>query len=292
MGKIITDLSGELRKGVFYRFRVQFEDAVDDSDRTAEWIVVPRTPTATELAMKGVVDGDLAYIWAQLTAAERHVQTSDCPLDKEHVTYEYFEKSKGEAYGGKRVSPFIPTSSDQTFVITGDLRQRIETPKIRGARIDPLALTRGDIGPEIRDFWTLQFVGNAKKRLPKFVDAPNKCPHCGKTKIMCEGCGDWTPYCNACKMYMIVMESRHEGKADQRIPFEKGGTSEVLDGKTWDGSDLVQAKCVPFASKRFIDWLLRIHAAPFYAEPVWFCVDGMNDQQKKWFDDLQKPFEA
>jgi len=42
----------------------------------------------------------------------------------------------------------------------------------------------------------------------------------------------------------------------------------------------------------FIDWLLRIHAAPFYAEPVWFCADGMSDQQKKWFGDLQKPFEV
>jgi len=37
---------------------------------------------------------------------------------------------------------------------------------------------------------------------------------------------------------------------------------------------------------------LRIHAAPFYAEPVYFCVDGMSDQQKKWFDELQKPFEV
>jgi hypothetical protein len=41
-----------------------------------------------------------------------------------------------------------------------------------------------------------------------------------------------------------------------------------------------------------LDWLLRIPAAPFYAEPVYFCKGGMNDQQKKQLDDLQKPFDA
>jgi hypothetical protein len=40
------------------------------------------------------------------------------------------------------------------------------------------------------------------------------------------------------------------------------------------------------------DWLLRIHAAPFYAEPVSFYIDGMNDQKKKWLEDLQTPFQA
>jgi len=66
----------------------------------------------------------------------------------------------------------------------------------------------------------------------------------------------------------------------------------ILEGSSWDGCDLIQAGGRNFASKRIIDWLLRIHAAPFYAQPVYFCVDGMNDQQKKWFDELQKPFEA
>jgi hypothetical protein len=91
---------------------------------------------------------------------------------------------------------------------------------------------------------------------------------------------------------MVIIESQHKGESDRRIPFEEGGTWNVIEGNSWDGSDLIQARGTPYASKRFIDWLLRIHAAPFYAEPVYFCVDGMSDQQKKWFDDLQKPFDA
>ena len=31
---------------------------------------------------------------------------------------------------------------------------------------------------------------------------------------------------------------------------------------------------------RFIDWLLRVHAAPFYARPISFCMDGMNDTDR------------
>jgi hypothetical protein len=48
----------------------------------------------------------------------------------------------------------------------------------------------------------------------------------------------------------------------------------------------------PIASKRFIDWLLRVHAAPFYAEPVLFAVDGMSDEQKRWLKELDKPLEG
>jgi hypothetical protein len=51
----------------------------------------------------------------------------------------------------------------------------------------------------------------------------------------------------------------------------------------------VQDRGRKLASKRFIDWLLRVHAAPFYARPISFCMDGMNDEQKKWFDEIQKP---
>jgi hypothetical protein len=87
---------------------------------------------------------------------------------------------------------------------------------------------------------------------------------------------------------MHIHEDVHKGPGDKRIPFARDRKM-VIEGKTWDGSDLIHNR---LASKRFIDWLLGIHAAPFYAEPVYFCVDGMSDQQKKWFDDLQKPFEA
>jgi hypothetical protein len=96
------------------------------------------------------------------------------------------------------------------------------------------------------------------------------------------------PLCENCGKETHVIDYLHKGAGDKRIPFESG-LEWIIDGKTWDGSDLFQWR---YASKRFIDWLLRVHAAPFYAQPVWFCVDGMNDQQERWLDELQKPFEV
>ena len=111
---------------------------------------------------------------------------------------------------------------------------------------------------------------------------------------MCLACGgDWNAYCKVCDKPMVVVNNKHAGLEDKRIPYEDRSWR-ILEGRTWDGSDLVfsSSRHQNYASKRFIDWLLRVHAAPFYAEPVWFCVDGMSEPQKESFDDLQKPFEA
>jgi hypothetical protein len=286
MGKVVLDRRGDLQKSVFYRFNVQFEDAPHFPDKGA--IIVPRVPANSEL----VASGKEPYRWITITGdSNKLVEAKDCVLDKTHVTHSYFTKLDGEAYGGNRVSPIIPTSGSDTVVLSDDLRCRIERLRLRGSRIDPINLTESDNGPKLHGFWALQFVGKIILRLPKLVDTPNACPHCGRGKLMCEGCGEWSAYCSSCRKQMVTTENMHKGPDDKRIPIEEDGIWRVLEGKCWDGNDLVQAKAAPFASKRFIDWLLRIHAAPFYAEPVYFCVDGMSDQQKKWFEDLQKPFD-
>jgi hypothetical protein len=53
----------------------------------------------------------------------------------------------------------------------------------------------------------------------------------------------------------------------------------VLDGSLWDGSDFLNAHIESFATRRFVDFLLSIHAAPFIAEPAWVWVDKMTKEQ-------------
>jgi hypothetical protein len=292
MEKIVLDSSGEMRRDAFYRFQVPFEDTPFGGPAIGS-ILAPRTPTADELVPKSIDDPNQAYMWVEFVGgANRCVETRDCPLNKEHVTRYHYRDQRAEACGGKRLSAFIPSSGDFTFVISENLRQRIEALRVRGARVDPLIVTRDDNGQRIDGFWTLQFFGNARRRLPKFQTGTNRCPYCGKSKIICDACGYWTAYCTSCEKLMVIVEDHHDGKSDKRIPFHDGCGWRVLEGSKWDGSDLVGGTGFSYASKRFIDWLLRIHAAPFYAEPVWLCIDGMSDQQKKWFDDLQKPFEV
>jgi len=291
MGKLVLDKRGDLRKGVFYRFDVQFDDATDSEEPTPDWIVIPRTPTNDVLRVKN----NETWMWiAEGGDLDTEVKIKDCTVDSTHETHRYYTKFIGIPYGGKRISPFIPTKNFCSFALSNDLRKRIESLKIRGARIDPIVMTDEDLKPDekLKGFWAFQFVGRIVRRMPKPVDVPNRCPHCGKAKIVCETCGDWNGTCKICHKATVVAEDKLDGPEDKRIPVERLRWGQIIEGKTWDGSDLVSSHGINYASKRFIDWLLRIHAAPFYAEPVYFCIDGMNDQQKKWFDDLQRPFEV
>lgn len=288
MPKIVLDRSGDLRKGTFYRFMVPLEDKPAIEVPTADWVVVPRTPTNDELRLKG--EDTWMYV-EELPEFETVTELKECPSDPAHVTFSCFTKVKGESYSG-RVSPFIATTGHLVMVLSDELKRRFEGIKVRSVQIDPLALRDSATGKRTPGFWSLQFVGKAKQRPARLADALNRCPHCGKSRIICESCGYWYFRCPQCERHMVVLDSAHGGKTDKRLTYEHGCNWRVIDGRSWDGSDLIGGTSFSYASKRFIDWLFRIHAAPFYAEPVYFCVDGMSDQQKKWFDDLQKPFEA
>lgn len=287
MAKIVSDLSGDVRKGVFYAFDTMYEDVpyVPYGKPTPESIIAPRMPTRDALIAANLP----SYLYINEDPREAdHVEIKDCPANPNHVTLDYYKSLHVNLEGGPRIAPFAPTWTSRFIVVSDELRKRLEALKLRGTRLDLVAI--GDNATDVKDakLWNLQFLGRARTRLPRFADTANQCPQCGRGKIVCESCGYWIPLCENCGQQMHILENVHKGNGDKRIPVENG-LQTVLDGKTWDGSDLVHSR---LASKRFIDWLLRIHAAPFYAEPVYFCVDGMSDQQKKWFDDLQKPFEV
>ena len=288
MGKIVLDRRGDLRRGVFYSFHVPNDD--DGLRPDQDWIVVARTPTNDALRAKG----EEPYLWISPWGSdEGPVETKDCPAVSDHVTHSYYRKQSGETFGGNRISPLIPMDIDNSFALSDELYRRLTRLKLHGASMEEFDLQEHVTGKKLRGFWSLQFVGKARLRLPKFVDVANACPHCGQGKIGCESCGQWDPYCKACRKPVATLKPKHGGRDDKQIPIEEDPWR-VIEGKTWDGSDLVQTsggwRC--FASKRFIDRLLRIHAAPFYAEPVWFCVDGMNAEQQCWFKELEKPLEA
>jgi hypothetical protein len=293
MGKIVLDRSGDFKKGIFYRFDVPLDDRIGGQESAPDWIIVPRTPTQDAL----FAAGEEPWIWlAVYTKDGATVETKDCPADPTHITHHYYAAFYGEALGGKRISPLIPAADPPApFGLSDELKRRIERLSIRGARIDAIDLKDHVTEKKLHGFWALQFVGRIRARILKFVDVPNLCPFCGKSKIVCESCGgDWNGTCNECGNATIVWENEHRGPTDKRIPLERHGWGQIIEGSTWDGSALVSdyAGGKAYASKRVIDWLLRIHAAPFYAEPVYFCVDGMSDQQKKWFDELQKPLDG
>jgi hypothetical protein len=287
MPKIVSDLSGDLRKAAFYSFELMYDDQPLIGTPAPQSIVAPRNPTSATLFKSGRPD----YLFLDdEPKEEERVEVHDCPGDPKHVTLSYYKTLHASVSGGTRLAAFVPTVPHCYVAASEEFAKRLDSLKIRGAKIEPITISDDlhELKGKNLKLWHLQLIGRAAERALKVIGAPNLCPYCGRGKMFCESCGYRIPLCENCGQEMYVIEHNHKGAGDKRIPFERDQKT-VLEGKTWDGSDLVQG-C--YASKRFIDWLLRIHAAPFYAEPVYFCVDGMSDQQWKWLEELQKPFEA
>jgi hypothetical protein len=287
MGRIIPDRQGELRPNAFFAFGVPFDD---DKENDSPVLSAARSPTDAALRDRG----EVPYRWITPYSTDDDVEKlRECPSDPEHVTYSLDRKMSGEACGGNRLASFVPMNVLCPFAVSDEFRRRIERLKLTGAHFHSMKLRDTTTGNEVLGVSSFQFAGRARIRLPTFVDAVNACPFCSKGKIVCEGCLQWNPYCLHCKREMTVPAARHGGNDDKRVPFEPGLWS-ILDGKHWDGSDLVQTSGGNrmFASKRFIDWLLRVHAAPFCAEPVDLYIDGMSEEQHRWLKDLEEPLES
>ncbi len=285
MAKLVSDTSGNLRKGVFYCLGVTWNDEIIALEEPVEdWIIARRHPTNDALIDAGR-PGYLAI--EDLPSKQDSVEIKDCPANPSHVALSYFSAVRGDARGYSRLSTFVESTYGM-LAVSKELYLRLDALKPKKARLDLFKIIVNQSDLPTPEVWALQFLGRIRKRPPKLIDTANECPNCHRGKIVCESCGLLIMSCENCGEQMHIHEDVHKGPGDKRIPYARDRKM-VVEGKTWDGSDLVQG-C--YASKRFIDWLLRIHAAPFYAKPVYFCVDGMSDQQKKWLDDLQKPFEV
>ena len=67
---------------------------------------------------------------------------------------------------------------------------------------------------------------------------------------------------------------------DQRLKSKAlvPGTGRILEGPKWDGSDIINCGWY-FITKRALEVLLSVHAAPFYARPARVDVEGLSKQQ-------------
>ena len=106
MAIIVSDLSGELRKQIFYHFELMYDDRVPVGEPTPEWVIAPRTPTNDAL-----IDADKPYYlhledYAKL---EEVVEIRDCPANSSHVTLRYYKTLHANLSGGVRIAPFVPT---------------------------------------------------------------------------------------------------------------------------------------------------------------------------------------
>jgi len=291
---ISYDEAGSLKTELFFEFQVMFDDEPAEPERDRSWSVVPRTPTHLELTRRDANDG---YCWVKSFRDEvtDRVDEHACISSPTHVTHTYYKNVSLDVYGGPRLSEFIP--DPHGFCVMSDVfAERVRTLRLQGLDVR-LAVIRDSEGTlKHPKLLILQFVGKCRDRTPKVEHAPNACPYCGAAPMICQECGFAPWQCPTCGKEGRIAAHLHRGEDDKRlrigIPkgyFQRG---QILEGKHWDGADLVSLRPGSlFMSKRFLDWLLMVHAAPFYVKPARFCIDGMSEKQLARLEEVQKPLE-
>ena len=174
------------------------------------------------------------------------------------------------------------------------MADRMEASGLKGARYKPVKAVTYYEGSGFRvnikskttpaydtDLVSLIFTGTPCLRRRKFTGGPNACPFCGFKPLACDSCGHIPDDCPQCDEYPF----KTNAAGVPGIELGAGNMSgSIIDGQRWDGSDMIcgrnQLRDL-VVTRRFVEWLLAIDAAPCVATPLPVCVDGMTADQIK-----------
>lgn len=294
---IILQQHGDLQPGYFYELLIEDDEWLLKAETEAiapyRPILSPRTPTQDELLLQNRSYIDARWAWDDDGPTE-HEERRECPLNSEHVTAQYWKNVRVELSGGPDVSAFVHLASegDLAVVVTSALATALRDTGFSGMRlkereIDPGSRYRVDPGGNPPQFYELQFMGKKCFRPLSIVNAPNECPWCGKSPLICEGCGHMDLSCCGGKCPWVPRPG-HKGERDERLIAGRPGFVDwrpaIIEASLWDGSDFIfggisKGLREHVVTKRVVDWLLSVHAAPFYARPVLVNVEGADNEK-------------
>jgi hypothetical protein len=292
-GVIRVNRTGKLLSGYFYRM-----DFTDDAEmfysREAPLrgaIVAERSPTDLELGTKSPETyGYLAVTFNVFPEA----CPSRCPSDPGHVSEYRFPRQqvvKPTHLTGTAIGPLVPGGS--WCIASAEVAARIERADLEGVEGVPVGieLTHGEANP--LGLRLIQPLGKDCERPLMIEGGENVCPFCAKGRPICLDCGHTDSNCSHCgEMQWRTFDSKPSRPGDDKrlimSPWSERRQA-VLDGSLWDGSDFLNAHIESFATRRFVDFLLSIHAAPFIAEPAWVWVDKMTKGQLARLEQAKRP---
>lgn len=303
MEHIVVDRSGTLKDGYFYELDVMLGDdslSMQPSNTPKLDIVSLRQPTEDELAKKlrrEKKEGD--YVSALIDGCDGWDKVHDCSIDKAHITCDYWTTLKVRLWGGPYYSDLIygDMEGNRAFFVPDRMAQRLRASPFRGYRlvevkdVDYSGATNQSLNAKNFPLYELQFRGRACRRGFSVVGAPNACPHCGRKPLICPECGDYQLDCPDCKQEAWIAKKNHKGPNDKRLT--PAGWDQwspmVIDVNRWDGADFIYVTRdagleTNVVTKRVIDWLLSIHAAPFLARRVMARLDGATAEQLKMLE--------
>jgi len=283
---IVLSRDGDLRAGIFYELIVSDDELFLELEgkHTDDYISAPLMPTSDELFLDG-----RSYLKANWKTDRGVEQRRECPLHRSHVTARYWKDVTVRLSRGPDVPPLILLDADATrsILVSSTLAEALRKTeftgmRLRSVRVDPESTHRPDRAGKPLALFELQFLGRKCFRPLSVVHAPNQCPWCGKAPLICEGCGYRDLFC--CGKRHWIGRASHKGESDRRLiaaGFEKWRPA-IIEASVWDGSDFIfggidQGLRDHVVSRRVVNWLLSVHAAPFYARPVLVDVAGADD---------------
>lgn len=281
MDNIVLDESGRLESGIFYEFGVPLGDELPITFEPEDQAVLSkRTPTDDELIGTG-----RNYLWVDLAVDEegRFGPTEivrKCPRDDTHDPQWHAKELTVDLLGGPRVADFVHLEPDQVdFIVSEAFGERLKASGLIGFGLAPVKIGYGHPSYGKPKLKLLQLRGRKCLRPLTVRGASNQCPFCGREPLICPACGQWLDPCPKCGEIGTVVRQMHKGTQDKRLIIAERGKP-IVEGKNWDGSDLIFGQGDGrMITKRALDWLLSVHAAPFYARPIRVCVDGMSEKQ-------------
>jgi hypothetical protein len=220
----------------------------------------------------------------------------ECPANRQHLTRRQLTGLEVDVCGGPLVRHLLPLAPLESFVaVSEEMAVQLQRLAPRKMSLERVTINVNQSLVHNLRVWGCEFLGRARIWPHRIEGGSNACPFCGAPNVFCEGCTDARMQCPQCeKPGIFIHENEWGGAGDERIVYGDS-VSSMLDGRSWDGSDLLQvfSMCVyrRYASRRFIRWLLRIGAGLFLARPVMLCLDGMSETQRRWLRELEKPLE-
>ncbi len=259
------DGSGKLLQGCFFILAVPFDTDLDarTSSDSEKWIISD--------PQRRIDDNDL-YAEVSVHSTLQY----NCPLDRSHITgSNVTEVSWADVYGGDRVAAFIRDFIGQSVVVSEEFGDRLLQSGLKGlgTMFVPIRVNQSTLpNPQCQ---RLVFNGRRCLRGMQFqVPELNQCPRCHWGPVLCPRCHDITVRCPTCELELIAF-----GAANSNQPFVAemlSDTNAVIETDKWDGSDFIEPNII---TKRALDFLLSVHAAPFIAKPCWANVERLSKEE-------------
>lgn len=272
---------GQLKSGYFYYLFPRFVDVSLNSPRTRDSIVVDAPPGFPESAVP----------FYQEDSTWRVVAV--CPRDPSHRREDVEQIVLRSYYLGDLDPRFPPilTTIGTALAINDALAGHLRASLLRGVTIKRVTRLDYDEGHDLPTpplFWLDNPLMSTTRLLRSPVLEPadaNFCPQCGHRPLICPDCGNLPTglQCPACKKRVFVSQDDRD-KADGTY-IEMRSSPIIVEGQLWDGSDYIRGQLV---TRRFVDFLLSVHAFPFEAVPCEVDVTNMTPKQLAWLEESLK----